>query len=374
MKLNERLTIGIIVPSNNQSGAQKLAALCSIDLACHGHDVHLFIPRLPYYYYLVTLGKKPFEWLRLVRHYIIGFIRNRRFCYDDLIQTSSANHRIHIRNILRHPSKLQVSELDCLLVMTIAQVVEVQKIYPEEKIIYQLHHPEELVCGFPDVFRSVRSNFKGRIIAISPWTAQQVVDHIPEPAVVPDAVSTTFWDHNDELVQKQRDIDILFHYSLAGHKGAEVGEKLISMISKLRPQTRVTIWCRDGLPSTIVGNVVKKISEKELCNLYYTHKMLLFPSTFEGFGLPPIEALACGCIPILYPRIGATDLYARDGENSIFIDDDLENTAARISKLLDDQNRLESMRNLSSKRLEPFNPEGYGIRLLSAAGINVCNQ
>jgi len=31
---------------------------------------------------------------------------------------------------------------------------------------------------------------------------------------------------------------------------------------------------------------------------------LVFPSLFEGFGLPPVEAMACGC-PVLTSTSGA---------------------------------------------------------------------
>jgi len=368
------LNIGIIIPSNNQAGAQKLAAIAAIDLTNHGHQIHLFIPRLPYYYYFVTLRRNPVTWLKVVRHYLTAFLRNRRFCFHDLLIAATAHRRVIVHNVPRRPSGKQLSDLECLIVMTIAQVAELENLFPQEKIVYQIHHPEESIYEFPVLFRTIRMGFKGKIIAISPSTAKEVSDHIQEPPVVPDVVSNVFWQQRCLRRPGKRHQDILFHFSLETHKGSEVGVNLIRIIQRLRSQTRVTIWSRDENPDINDVTVLRHIPEKELCELYLSHKMLLFPSTFEGFGMPPIEALACGCIPILYPGVGATDLYARDGENSIFIGNDLENTAARIAELLDDPNRLETMRNVSSKRLESFNPEGYGIRLLSAAGINFNNQ
>lgn len=37
------------------------------------------------------------------------------------------------------------------------------------------------------------------------------------------------------------------------------------------------------------------VDEAELIRLYRTSEMFVFPSLFEGFGLPPLEAMACGC-------------------------------------------------------------------------------
>ena len=40
------------------------------------------------------------------------------------------------------------------------------------------------------------------------------------------------------------------------------------------------------------------ISEKDLVLAFQSAELLLFPSIYEGFGLPPLEAMACGC-PII---------------------------------------------------------------------------
>jgi glycosyltransferase involved in cell wall biosynthesis len=37
------------------------------------------------------------------------------------------------------------------------------------------------------------------------------------------------------------------------------------------------------------------VSPNELVELYRSAACLVFPSLYEGFGLPPIEAMACGC-------------------------------------------------------------------------------
>ena len=38
-----------------------------------------------------------------------------------------------------------------------------------------------------------------------------------------------------------------------------------------------------------------RISREELVRLYQTASALVFPSLYEGFGQPPLEAMACGC-------------------------------------------------------------------------------
>ncbi len=40
------------------------------------------------------------------------------------------------------------------------------------------------------------------------------------------------------------------------------------------------------------------MTDEELVRLYNKATCFIFPSVYEGFGLPPLEAMACGC-PVL---------------------------------------------------------------------------
>ena len=58
-----------------------------------------------------------------------------------------------------------------------------------------------------------------------------------------------------------------------------------------------------------------RISDDELVRLYNQAVCFIFPSLYEGFGLPPIEALSCGCpvlvsdIPVLHEVCGDAATY-----------------------------------------------------------------
>ena len=45
-----------------------------------------------------------------------------------------------------------------------------------------------------------------------------------------------------------------------------------------------------------------RVSDEELVRLYNQADCFVFPSLYEGFGLPPLEAMACGC-PVLVSDI-----------------------------------------------------------------------
>ncbi len=60
-----------------------------------------------------------------------------------------------------------------------------------------------------------------------------------------------------------------------------------------------------------------RVSTEELVELYRSAAALVFPSLYEGFGLPPLEAMACGC-PVACSR--ATSLPEVCGEAAEYFD------------------------------------------------------
>ena len=60
-----------------------------------------------------------------------------------------------------------------------------------------------------------------------------------------------------------------------------------------------------------------RVDDEELAALYRGARCLVFPSLYEGFGLPVIEAMACGT-PVVTSRGGATEEVA--GGAAVLVD------------------------------------------------------
>jgi glycosyltransferase involved in cell wall biosynthesis len=82
------------------------------------------------------------------------------------------------------------------------------------------------------------------------------------------------------------------------------------------------------------------LSDEELRGLYSSCKVFLYPSVYEGFGLPPLEAMACGA-PVVAGRIPS--LQEVLGSNARLVEPDVNALAGGIVELLEDENQRQML-------------------------------
>ena len=100
--------------------------------------------------------------------------------------------------------------------------------------------------------------------------------------------------------------------------------------------------------------IISPSDEKILC-LYRYAKAFVFPSLYEGFGLPPLEAMAYG-IPVIVSNIPV--LKEICGDAAYFVDPfSSESIAQGVYKVLNDSSLRESLIKRGEKRINNFNPD-----------------
>jgi glycosyltransferase involved in cell wall biosynthesis len=78
------------------------------------------------------------------------------------------------------------------------------------------------------------------------------------------------------------------------------------------------------------------VSDGELRALYESALALVYPSRYEGFGLPPVEAMACGCPVIISDQPALLETSGSGGAALICGMDDADGLAAMLTRLAAD--------------------------------------
>jgi alpha-1,3-rhamnosyl/mannosyltransferase len=73
----------------------------------------------------------------------------------------------------------------------------------------------------------------------------------------------------------------------------------------------------EGWGGVKVDGWIGRVSDEELAALYRGARCVVYPSLYEGFGLPVLEAMACGT-PVVTSRGGATEEVA--GDAAVLVD------------------------------------------------------
>jgi glycosyltransferase involved in cell wall biosynthesis len=102
--------------------------------------------------------------------------------------------------------------------------------------------------------------------------------------------------------------------------------------------------------------------DAELRALYEHALALVFPSLYEGFGLPPLEAMACGC-PVLCSN--AASLPEVCGDAVLYFDpQSIEQISAAMAQILRDADLRDSLRERGRVQARRFGWQAAAERLL----------
>jgi len=107
---------------------------------------------------------------------------------------------------------------------------------------------------------------------------------------------------------------------------------------------------------------IDEVPEADLPAMYSMATALVFPSLYEGFGLPPLEAMSCGT-PVIASAAASIPEVA--GEAALFFDPErTEEIRAAMEKIVEDSELREELRTRGFYRAGIFNWEETARRTL----------
>ncbi len=174
-----------------------------------------------------------------------------------------------------------------------------------------------------------------KIIAVSEYTKKDILDNFKVSAgkieVIYEGVSIVKKDMNPYVLEKYGIVKpyLLYVGNAYPHKNLE---RLISAFNELEKLQLVLVGQLDYFYKRLkkTDNVIFTdfVSDRDLSGLYQSASLYVFPSLYEGFGLPPLEAMACG-LPVVSSN--ASCLPEVLGKAAVYFDP--ENVADMIDKI-----------------------------------------
>jgi glycosyltransferase involved in cell wall biosynthesis len=146
-------------------------------------------------------------------------------------------------------------------------------------------------------------------------------------------VRTLILAYNKMLQESGIDVPLI----LIGSKGWQY-ENLASTIEELRLSKKIQI--------------LDNVTDEELARLYSSAGAFALPSYYEGFGLPPLEAMQCGCPVIVSDRGSLPEIV---GEAGIILDPDaVDDWAESLVAVLASQEVRENLIRAGNSQAKKF--------------------
>jgi glycosyltransferase involved in cell wall biosynthesis len=123
------------------------------------------------------------------------------------------------------------------------------------------------------------------------------------------------------------------------------------------------VFAAEGAPANVAGLVrAGPVSDAELKALYQSALALVFPSIYEGFGLPPLEAMACDC-PVAASNAAAIPEVC--GDAVLYFDPSKPHAIAEaMMRLFDEPALRQQLREHGARRAQALNWDGAALVLL----------
>lgn len=203
-----------------------------------------------------------------------------------------------------------------------------------------------------------------RVLAVSAFAAGEATACFGAPAARVRQV-TEGWQHMTRIVP---DDSVLDRHGLRGQafllavssptpsKNFGLIARALDLLGEAAPLCVVVGGLSAGLAAGVAAHprlrAVGRVSDAELKALYGSARGFVFPSLYEGFGIPPLEAMACGC-PVLASTAPAVAETCGDAALA-FDPQDADALATAIRRLWDEPALRHQLLDAAARRLQHF--------------------
>ncbi|RXS89208.1 glycosyltransferase family 1 protein [Geobacillus sp. PK12] len=219
-----------------------------------------------------------------------------------------------------------------------------------------------------------------KIITVSENTKKDIYQHYNYPLnkihIVPNSYNKEHFCVSKETIYKEKYGDyILFVGASYPHKNLIKAIEAFFLVKDKLPSCKLVITggreeyrekikerFKDFKDFNKIVVFINYVQYKDLPTLYSNALALLYPSLYEGFGIPPIEAMACGC-PVIVSN--TSSLPEVCGEAAYYINpEDVIDIAKGIETVLKNENLRKQLSVKGLERVKKYSWEESAKKLL----------
>lgn len=326
---NTKEKINIIIPSIGLSGGVKVVLKYSELFIERGYDVKIYVPIKAYNLHKDNWLKNKITVFRNTLGKIYHLLLKKdhyKIISEKIITPVIKVNNKTIRNAdiciaTAWPTAYDVKELNLL---------KGEKIYFVQD--YEIWDNVELV--------KATYHFEMKKIVISNWINEQLeLQGTSTGVVIHNGIDLKDFYNNGNYKKNDKQIKCLMLYHDLEKKGVKDGIKAFENAKKVCPNLELTLFGMNR-PEKISDKYrfINNPKKEELRNLYCESDIFIFPSKVEGWGLTPIEAMACKC-PVAGTRTGCLIDLGKNNINALISEpEDIEALGNSIIRLA--QNKL----------------------------------
>jgi len=317
------MKVTFVLPAPSFTGGARVAFDYADLLRAAGHDTAVLFPMIPYRF---RDSARPFSGVRA----LLGGLKNK------VLHGAKPPRQPSLSEIRLWPriNNKFVPDADAIVATAWPTARSIARLSPRKGAKCYIVQHREIDSGLPE---DVDATYRMPLfrIAGSEYTARLLREEVgvEADAVVRNGIDVAFWSQGP--VPRPARAGVLMPHAPGERKGARDGFAAFERVRREIPAARLRCFGRRrtaDLPEFV--DYVENPDDAALRRLYAEAAVLLFPSRYEGYGLPPLEAMAGGCA-VVSTRVGAVPEIVEDGVNGILVPPrDVEGMAGAVLRLL----------------------------------------
>lgn len=318
------MKITFVVPELNLSGGLRVIAIHAEYLASKGHQVQVISP-----------ARKKIRLKERAKSLLRGtgwFVKSK---FNDVF-FRNLNVSIHILDKHRNVEEKDTPDAD-VLIATFWTTAEWIKDFSEskgKKYYFVQHH--EIHPWMPEERVRATLRFPYRKLVVSQWLKDILEDEYQQDStLVLNGVDLN--QFSCSMRNKGASPTIGFLYSQRSYKGSDIAISAINILSERFSNLKVVAFGTEMLDTSSIKceDVEYYLSppQNKISKIYGKCDAWLFCSRTEGFGLPILEAMACGT-PLVATKAGVAPEMLMDHPDLLVDIDDTESLAIAAAKVL----------------------------------------